>query len=119
MATIDYRMSKRATLRKLRRGLVSVADVCDAHPELVRAARHVGQVTSDVCPVCETEPLRVVVYTYGKELKRSNGHVRRFQDLIELRTKVGEFVCYMVEVCTDCHWNHLVRSFVTGHRHAG
>jgi hypothetical protein len=63
--------------------------------------------------------LRVVFYTYGKELKRGNGSVRRPQDLIELRRQVAEFVCYVVEVCPACSWNHLVRSFVTGYRHAG
>ena len=119
MATIDYRMAKKAILRDVRRGRVSMIDVCDAHPELLRAARHIGQQTSDVCPICEREQLKLVVYTYGKELKRGNGRVRRAQDLRDLRREVGEFVCYIVEVCTSCSWNHLVRSFVTGHRHAG
>jgi hypothetical protein len=117
-ATIDYRMAKLALLREVRVGRMSRFDVCDAHPELLRAAKHIGHETSDLCPICEKEPLRVLFYTYGKELKRQNGRVRRPQDLNALRREIGEFVCYVVEVCTGCSWNHLVRSFVAGHRHA-
>ena len=118
-ATIDYRMSKRALLRQLRRGLVSRMDVCDAHPELVRAAKHIGERAREECPVCGSEELRLVLYTYGKGLKRSNGWPRRSTELRELRQSVDEFICYIVEVCLDCSWNHLVRSFATGRRVAG
>jgi hypothetical protein len=118
MATIDYRMAKRAVLRDLRRGMLSRIDVCDAHPELVRAAKHIGQETKEVCPVCDEAGLRLVVYTYGKDLKRSSGYPRPASDLRELRRSIGEFVCYVVEVCMECSWNHLVRSFVTGRRAA-
>jgi hypothetical protein len=44
--------------------------------------------------------------------------VSRAQDLRELRDQVGEFTCYVVEVCTGCNWNHLVRSFQTGRKFA-
>ena len=118
-ATIDYRMSKRALLRQLHRGLVSRMDVCDAHPELVRAAKHIGERAREECPVCESEELRLVLYTYGKGLKRSNGWPRRSTELRELRQSVDEFMCYIVEVCLDCSWNYLVRSFATGRRVAG
>ncbi|MFN2613487.1 MAG: DUF5318 family protein [Actinomycetota bacterium] len=120
MSTVDYRMARRALLRDLARGRVSRLDVCDAHPELIRAARFIGEELEDVCPVCEEAPLRAVFYTYGGELRgRENGRVRRMQDLAELRSAVGDFVCYVVEVCTECQWNHLVRSFAAGRRHAG
>ncbi|MCA1830020.1 MAG: DUF5318 domain-containing protein [Actinobacteria bacterium] len=120
MSTVDYRMARRALLRDLARGRVSRLDVCDAHPELIRAARFIGEELEDVCPVCEEAPLRAVFYTYGGELRgRENGRVRRKQDLAELRSAVGDFVCYVVEVCTECQWNHLVRSFAAGRRHAG
>jgi hypothetical protein len=119
MATIDYRMAKRATLRQLRSGMVSRIDVCDAHPELIRAARNIGEPTAERCPVCDNTELRLVLYTYGKDLKRHNGWPRRAKELRELRGQVNEFVCYVVEVCLDCSWNHLVRSFVTGRRVAG
>jgi hypothetical protein len=119
MATVDYRLARRALLRNLQVGLVSPYDVCDAHPELLRAARHIGEETPERCPICSHRGLRLVLYTYGKDLKRENGRVRRRQDIGELRERVGEFVCYVVEVCTDCNWNHLVRSFTAGRRVAG
>ena len=119
MATIDYRMAKRATLRQLRSGMVSRIDVCDAHPELIRAARNIGERYREPCPVCRNGELRLVLYTYGKDLKRHNGWPRRAAELRELRANVDQFVCYVVEVCLDCSWNHLVRSFVTGRRAAG
>ena len=119
MPTVDYRMARRALLRDLRSGLRSVADVCDAHPELMRAARFIGEETGESCPICERPGLRVLFYTYGKELKgRENGRVRRRSDLMELRERFGEFACYVVEVCTECSWNHLVRSYLSGHKHA-
>ena len=107
MPTVDYRMARRALLRDLRSGLRSVADVCDAHPELMRAARFIGEETGEACPICEQPGLRVLFYTYGKELKGR-----------ELRERFGEFACYVVEVCTSCSWNHLVRSYLSGHKHA-
>lgn len=119
MATIDYRMAKLALLRQIRHGLLSPFDVCDAHPELMRAARHVGEETRQRCPICENTGLRLVLYTYGNELKRANGRVRRRAEIREMREQFGEFVCYIVEVCTSCSWNHLVQSFVTGRRVAG
>lgn len=120
MPTVDYRLARKALLRDLRAGLRSRVDVCDAHPELVRAARFIGEESKDICPICDEAGLRLVFYTYGKELKgRENGRVRRRSDLDDLRARFGEFACYVVEVCTECSWNHLVRSFITGHLHAG
>lgn len=119
MSAVDYRMAKRAVLRDLRKGFVSRVEVCDAHPELVRAARFIGEATKDDCPVCDEPSLKVVFYTYGSELKRENGRVRRKKELDELRARYGEFACYVVEVCTECSWNHLVRSYLAGTKHAG
>lgn len=95
-------------------------DVCDAHPELMRAAQFIGEPAREQCPVCDDEDLRLVFYTYGKELHgRENGRVRRKEDLPELRDRYGEFICYVVEVCTSCSWNHLVRSYAAGKKFAG
>jgi hypothetical protein len=119
VATVDYRLARRALLRELRRGYRSRWDVCDAHPELMRAARYVGEELDEHCPICGRGGLRVVFYAYGRELKgRESGRVRRRQDLHELGQRVGEFSCYVVEVCTGCSWNHLLRSFVAGEQRA-
>lgn len=120
MPTVDYRMARRALLQELRSGLRTRGDVCDAHPELMRAARFVGEETGDSCPICEDGELRLVFYTFGRGMKgRENGRVRRRAELPELERRFGEFACYVVEVCTECSWNHLVRSVLTGYEHAG
>ena len=117
MGSVDYRMARRAALRGVRTGLRSSFDLCDAHPELVRAAKHIGLPTESACPVCEGSDLRLVTYTYGKELKRESGRVRRPEDLRELHERIAEFECYVVEVCLECRWNHLVRSYLGGYKH--
>lgn len=117
MGSVDYRLARRAALVGMRTGFMSRAELCDAHPELVRAARHIGQAVGADCPMCEEGELKMVFYTYGKELRRENGRVRRPEDLASLQDRFGEFECYVVEVCISCSWNHLVRSFTAGYRH--
>ena len=34
--------------------------------------------------------------------------------LKELVTTHDQFTCYVVEVCIDCAWNHLVKAYVAG-----
>lgn len=116
MGTVDYRMARRAALLGVRTGFASRADLCDAHPELIRAARHIGAPTDADCPMCDEGEMRMVLYTYGRELKRENGRVRRLEDLPELQDRFAAFQCYLVEVCVGCSWNHLVRSFQAGHQ---
>ena len=40
---VDYALARRAVLRDLRTGKRDRLDVCDAHPELLRAARNIGE----------------------------------------------------------------------------
>lgn len=111
-------MAKRAVLRAVGVGMLSRIDVCDAHPDLLRAARHIGQSAEDDCPICGSQEMRLVLYAYGDDLKRGSGFARRAEELHQLSARPGEVVCYVVEVCMDCNWNHLVRSFSTGRRRA-
>ena len=48
-------------------------DVCDAHPEIGRIARNIGELTRRDCPVCSHEKLRRVNFVYGRELAENNG----------------------------------------------
>src|SRR3954451_8914742 len=70
---VDYALARRAVLRDLRRGAVTRLDVCDAHPELLRAARNVGEPAPHDCPICGSERVRYVSYVYGDTLKQANG----------------------------------------------
>src|SRR5262249_35738605 len=42
MGVVDYTLAKRALLREFRTGLLSRLEICDAHPELLRAAKYMG-----------------------------------------------------------------------------
>lgn len=128
---IDYRMAKRALVRQVTRGVVPLTDVCDAHPELLRAARNVGTPTSRTCPICrladdradvpldEAETLRLVTYVFGHDLKqRSGGVVWTRAELDELASRHEAFTAYVVECCLVCGWNHLVESYLLGRQYA-
>jgi len=114
----NYELARRAVLAELRRGVRSRTDVCDAHPELVRAARNVGDRADVECPVCGGPDLYYVSYVYGDGLKHANGRCLSYPgELEKLRAKHDEFDRYVVEVCTDCRWNHLGARELHGRRH--
>ncbi len=115
---IDYTLAKRSLLRRFKKGSVDRFDICDAHPELTRAARHIGEPLTHPCPVCERDALRQVRYVYGEQLGRLSGRVVYPESMVEeLSRKVDEFRCYAVEVCLECGWNHLAASYLLGKGH--
>lgn len=112
---IDYTLARRAVLTGLRAGRVDRADVCDAHPYLVRAARYHGEASSTPCPVCRhPEPLTHVTYVYGDGLGPASGRPRPTAQLARIAAEHGPVTVYVVEVCVHCAWNHLVSSHVRG-----
>jgi Family of unknown function (DUF5318) len=114
---VDYTLARRSVISAVRRGTMATTDVCDAHPELLRAARNIGLEHPGPCPICSHETMRRVSYVYGEELKRNNGRVVYPAGwLAELAAEHDQFTCYVVEVCTDCAWNHLLRSYMAGRR---
>ncbi len=112
LGVVDYTLAKRSILRDARRGLLAMTDICDAHPELLRAARHVGEQASRQCPVCDRDDLRLLAYVYADELKRDNGRVWEKDKALAIAASCKGGVCYVVEVCTGCSWNHLSEAFV-------
>ena len=55
---IDYRLVRRNTVDEFRRGRLGRRDICDAHPELMRAARGIGRPGQPLeCPICEESAL--------------------------------------------------------------
>ncbi len=127
----DYRMAKRAVVREVTQGQRALADVCDAHPELLRAARNVGTTLDQDCPICELADdraevprddvaLRQVIYVFGDALRRRSGAVVWNRDeLSDLAAEHDSFTAYVVECCLVCGWNHLVESFLLGTEHRG
>jgi hypothetical protein len=116
---IDYTLAKRALLRDSQRGLQSVNDLCDAHPELMRAARHVGEATRVDCPVCGKDKLVLLAYVYGDALKHENGRVWSLDTGLRMAAANPGACCYVVEVCRACQWNHLREAFTARRSAAG
>ncbi len=113
-AIIDYALARRATLADLFAGRISTLDVCDAHPYLLRAAKYHGETGTVDCPVCKREPLTLVNYVYGDELKEATGQVRGTAELPKMALDYAELTVYVVEVCRTCGWNHLTTSYQIG-----
>jgi hypothetical protein len=111
LGVIDYTLAKRALIRDAHRGLRSVADLCDAHPELMRAAKHVGEATTSDCPVCGKDKLVLLAYVYGDALKQENGRLWSLDTGLRKAAANPGACCYVVEVCRTCQWNHLREAF--------
>lgn len=116
---VDHALARRALLRSLRHrgGLLATAgtsDVCDAPPELVRAADEVGVPTGRACPVCAADALSEVSWVFGEALGVLSGTPRAPRQLAALAVRRPEFAVYEVEVCTACRWQHLLRSYRAG-----
>src|SRR5437588_4119898 len=95
---VDYRLARNMVVSEFRKGRLSRLDICDAHPELLRAAANVGQPTSEDCPICEESKVRLVSYVFGSRLPASGKCVTSKAELSRLSKGAGELACYVVEV---------------------
>jgi hypothetical protein len=111
LGVVDYTLAKRALLRSARRGMLSTFEICDAHPELMRAAKHVGEPASRPCPVCEKSKLCLLAYVFADDLKQDSGRVWGLQKALKMTASYSGATCYVVEVCTGCQWNFLTEAF--------
>lgn len=114
--TIDYRLARRHLINEHKRGRLGRRDVCDAHPELIRAAESVGAPMPEPCPICAEETLVSVSYVFGGRLPAFGRCITKAKELDRFAKQRGEYACYVVEVCPSCRWNHLVRMFRLGRR---
>lgn len=116
---IDYRLARRALISDYRKGRLARHQVCDAHPELIRAAREIGSATQVECPIC-TEPagagttLVLVTYVFGPRLPAHGRCITAKTELVKLDQRNDALTAYVVEVCPECHWHHLTRSYSLG-----
>ena len=126
----NYHLAKRALVREVSHGTVGVEDVCDAHPELLRAARSVGVDAGRECPICaladqrakvpadESATLQLVTYVFGDDIRRREGKIIWTRDeLNELAERHRSLATYTVECCLVCGWNHLAESYFVGRSH--
>jgi hypothetical protein len=112
---IDFRLARNAVLSEYRKGRLGPNDVCDAHPDLLRAARNVGNKTGRACPICQRRRALVhVSYVFGPGMPASGHTLGDEGELERISLRGRGLSCYVVEVCPHCGWNHLARTFPVG-----
>ncbi|HUC37566.1 MAG TPA: DUF5318 family protein [Acidimicrobiales bacterium] len=114
---VEYRLARNAVVKEFHKGRLSRLDICDAHPELLRAARNVGVPLAEQCPICEETSVVHVTYVFGPRLPAHGRCAASSQELAKLCKRADEVTCYVVEVCPGCGWNHLARMYPAGGRH--
>ena len=113
---VDHRLSRRHLINEFRRGRLRQDQVCDAHPELIRAAKNVGAPASMACPICTAEELRLVTYVFGSRLPKHGRCVSTAAELATLNARPDDLTAYVVEACVECRWHHLLRVLPVGRR---
>jgi hypothetical protein len=113
---VSYRLARNAVVSQFQKGRLSRLDVCDAHPELLRAARNIGEATPERCPICDEANVVLVSYVFGSGLPASGHCVTTKAELAKLNRRGAELACYVVEVCPECSWNHLAHTFLVSGR---
>ena len=111
---VEYLLARNAVIREFRKGRLSRLDVCDAHPELLRVARNLGRPTGEQCPICEESDLVEVTFVFGSRLPPGGRCVATQAELARYWRRKDPVVCYVIEVCPGCSWNHLARMYPAG-----
>lgn len=113
---VDHRLARRHLINEFRRGRLRQHEVCDAHPELIRAAKHVGSESRALCPICQAAPLRLVTYVFGSRLPSHGRCVGTAKEMAALNDRSDDLTAYVVEACVECRWHHLLRVLPVGGR---
>ena len=116
---VEYLLARNAVVRDFHKGRLSRLDVCDAHPELLRAARNLGRSTGEPCPICERVDLVDVTFAFGARLPAGGRCVSTQAELDRFWKRKDPVACFVVEVCIECSWNHLNRMYPAGSGVAG
>lgn len=111
---IDYRLARMGIVSEFKKGRLGKHEVCDAHPELKRAAQSASEPTSMECPICEEVNIVLVTYAFGTGLPASGRCITQKGELAKLTKGRRQVACYVVEVCPSCSWNHLAKTFLLG-----
>jgi hypothetical protein len=111
---VDHRLARRHLINEYLRGRLRQDQVCDAHPELIRAARNVGTPATIDCPICNRQELRLVTYVFGPRLPAHGRCVSTAAELRKLGDRPDELTAYVVEACVSCRWHHLLRVLPVG-----
>ena len=115
---VDHRLARRHLINEFRRGRLRQDQVCDAHPELIRAAGNVGTESRTTCPICQKAKLRLVTYVFGSRLPSHGRCVSTAKEMAALNQRAEDLTAYVVEACVGCKWHHLLRILPVGGRGA-
>jgi hypothetical protein len=113
---VDHRLARRHLINEFRRGRLRQDQVCDAHPELIRAAGNVGTESRTTCPICQLVKLRLVTYVFGSRLPAHGRCVSSAKEMAALNQRSEDLTAYVVEACVGCKWHHLLRVLPVGGR---
>lgn len=111
---VDHRLARRHLVNEFRRGRLRQDQICDAHPELIRAARNLGTESRATCPICEAAKLRLVTYVFGSRLPAHGRCVSTAKEMAALNARSDDLTAYVVEACVECRWHHLLRVLPVG-----
>lgn len=106
---VDHRLARRALINEFKRGRISKDTVCDAHPELIRAARNVGEATDTLCPICAEVNVVLLTYVFGHGLPKHGKCLTDKREVEKLQRQPHDYAAYVVEACPSCRWHHLLR----------
>ena len=106
---VDHRLARRALINEFKRGRISKDTVCDAHPELIRAARNVGEPTDTPCPICAEVNVVLLTYVFGHGLPKHGKCLTDKREVEKLQRQPHDYAAYVVEACPSCRWHHLLR----------
>ena len=113
LGQVEYRLARDSIIREFNRGRLSRLDVCDAQPELLRVARNLGRTSETHCPICQDAQLVHVSFAFGPRLPPGGRALASNAELVSLAHSNEDVSFYVVEVCTACAWNHLLRMFTS------
>jgi hypothetical protein len=111
LGNVDYRLARNVVVNEYHKGHLSRLDVCDAHPELLRAASDAGRRLDEECPICAGAHLVLVSYVFGPRLPPSGRCVANKKELSKLAGGGSDLAGYVIEVCANCGWNHLDQAY--------
>jgi hypothetical protein len=114
---VDHQLARRSLINEVKKGRISRDSVCDAHPELIRAAKNIGEPSKTVCPICEVVNVALVTYVFGHGLPKNGKVLLDRRDVEKLQRTPYDYAAYVVEACPSCRWHHLLRVLpITGRR---
>ena len=111
---VDYRLLRQSVIADYRKQRLARQEVCDAHPELVRAAQEVGEPTRIDCPICQEAKVVLVTYVFGPRLPPYGRCITSKKELAQFGRRRDQLTAYLVEVCPECSWHHLLRTAPLG-----